>query len=162
MSTNKKNDFSTFSLVVSTGCSKKFKSYFSRLRPLPHPKTSPSPDPPLNSNPIPPPPPPPPPFFRDGEAVVEEYWRRARRLEEELQKLEKLLSEERRVTECDKNTTKEEKNISVRERELTRLPDGSYVHEIRRLGRPWGRLVMQVSPPTVAENASTAFEVPEK
>ncbi|OAY68199.1 hypothetical protein ACMD2_23210 [Ananas comosus] len=72
---------------------------------------------------------------------------------------EKLLSEERRVTECDKSTTKEEKKISVRERELTRLPDGSYVHEIRRLGRPWGRLVMQVSPPTVAENASTAFEV---
>ncbi|XP_078178913.1 uncharacterized protein LOC144573099 [Carex rostrata] len=41
----------------------------------------------------------------------------------------------------------------------TRFSDGSFLHEITSIGKPWDRLCIHVSLPTVAEEASTAAEV---
>ncbi|CAL5086863.1 unnamed protein product [Urochloa decumbens] len=46
--------------------------------------------------------------------------------------------------------------------EIARLEDGSYLREIRRAGRPWGRLAVQVSRPVVPEDAASASEVLDK
>ncbi|CAN6167985.1 unnamed protein product [Urochloa humidicola] len=45
---------------------------------------------------------------------------------------------------------------------IARLDDGSYLREIRRAGRPWGRLAVQVSRPVVSEDAVSASEVLDK
>ncbi|CAL5072862.1 unnamed protein product [Urochloa decumbens] len=45
---------------------------------------------------------------------------------------------------------------------VARLEDGSYLREIRRAGRPWGRLAVQVSRPVVPEDAASASEVLDK
>lgn len=42
------------------------------------------------------------------------------------------------------------------------FPDGSFLHEITRIGKPWERLCMHVSSPTVSEDAVTAAEVSNK
>ncbi|URE18704.1 hypothetical protein MUK42_10488 [Musa troglodytarum] len=136
--------------VVSAGCLR-FKSYLSLCRlpshrqppslppaPLPQPTCGPSAAP-------------------DGEAAAQAYWRRARELEQELRKLDAWLSTEKGQTECPKNTTV--MTVENGHTEMTRLSDGSYLHEIKKPGRPWGRLAMQVSAPLIAENATAAAEV---
>ncbi|RWV95293.1 hypothetical protein GW17_00042087 [Ensete ventricosum] len=143
--------------VVSAGCLS-FKSYLSLCRPPSH-RQPPSlpPDPPPQPTCEPSAAPAMPSLFRDGEAAAQAYWRRARQLEQELRKLDAWLSTEKRQTECPMNTT-----VMTAENghtEMTRLSDGSYLHEIRKPGRPWGRLVMQVSAPLIAENATAAAEV---
>ncbi|KAJ8512851.1 hypothetical protein OPV22_003285 [Ensete ventricosum] len=136
--------------LVSTGCLR-FKSYLSLCRPPPAHRQPQSlgghPQPPARE-----------PFLcDDGEAAAQAYWRRSRQLEQELRKLDMWLSTEKRLTECLKNppVVKAENSRA----EMARLADGSYLHEIRRIGRPWGSLVMQVSTPLVEENATTAAEV---
>jgi hypothetical protein len=42
---------------------------------------------------------------------------------------------------------------------VLRLEDGGYVREVRRAGRPWQRLAVQVSRPVVHADAATASEV---
>ncbi|KAJ4805535.1 hypothetical protein LUZ62_018101 [Rhynchospora pubera] len=42
---------------------------------------------------------------------------------------------------------------------VVRFQDGSFLHEITKVGKPWERLCMHVSLPTVAEDATTAAEV---
>ncbi|XP_072968098.1 uncharacterized protein [Typha angustifolia] len=163
MSSNRKRNTPS-SAVVSIGCSR-IKSYLSLRRAIPGPKPAPFPEPSLRNKAVEPPRQEPalnstpaimipPSSFSDSEAAAQAYWRRVTQLEQELQKLDKWLSTERRLTECIKGGTREEHR-----KPLLRLADGSYLHEIKRLGRPWGRLVMQISPPTIAENASTASEV---
>ncbi|WVZ65848.1 hypothetical protein U9M48_015147 [Paspalum notatum var. saurae] len=46
--------------------------------------------------------------------------------------------------------------------EMVRLEDGSYMREVRRVGRPWERLAVQVSRPVVPEDAASASEVLDK
>jgi hypothetical protein len=43
--------------------------------------------------------------------------------------------------------------------EVVRLEDGSYMREVRRVGRPWERLAVQVSRPAVPADAASASEV---
>lgn len=43
--------------------------------------------------------------------------------------------------------------------EVVRLEDGSYMREVRRVGRPWERLAVQVSRPAVPLDAASASEV---
>ncbi|CAL9088035.1 unnamed protein product [Musa textilis] len=66
------------------------------------------------------------------------------------------LNREKRLTECLENPAVKAENGRA---EMARLEDGSYLLEIRRIGRPWGSLVMQVSTPLIEENATTAAEV---
>ncbi|CAD5175371.1 unnamed protein product [Musa acuminata subsp. malaccensis] len=136
--------------LVSTGCSR-FKSYLSLCRPPPAHRQPPS----LDAHPQPPAREPS--LCGDGETAAQAYWRRARRLEQELRKLDMWLSTEKRLTVCLKNSpaVKAENGRA----EMARLADGSYLHEIRRIGRPWGSLVMQVSTPLIEENATTAAEI---
>ncbi|KAJ3688771.1 hypothetical protein LUZ61_017935 [Rhynchospora tenuis] len=42
---------------------------------------------------------------------------------------------------------------------MVRFRDGSFLHETAKVGKPWERLCMHVSLPTVAEDATTAAEV---
>jgi hypothetical protein len=42
---------------------------------------------------------------------------------------------------------------------MAKLDDGSYLREVTRVGRPWGRLAVQVSPPVIPEDAKSASEV---
>ncbi|CAL9052305.1 unnamed protein product [Musa banksii] len=136
--------------LVSTGCSR-FKSYLSLCRPPPAHRQPPS----LDAHPQPPAREPS--LCGDGETAAQAYWRRVRLLEQELRKLDMWLSTEKRLTVCLKNSpaVKAENGRA----EMARLADGSYLHEIRRIGRPWGSLVMQVSTPLIEENATTAAEV---
>ncbi|OEL27141.1 hypothetical protein BAE44_0011837 [Dichanthelium oligosanthes] len=46
--------------------------------------------------------------------------------------------------------------------ETVRLEDGSYLREVRRVGRPWERLAVQVSLPVVPVDAASASEVLDK
>ncbi|XP_062199871.1 uncharacterized protein LOC133902279 [Phragmites australis] len=45
---------------------------------------------------------------------------------------------------------------------IVRLEDGSYLREVRRVGRPWERLAVQVSRPVVPEDAASVAEVLDK
>ncbi|URD99674.1 hypothetical protein MUK42_28832 [Musa troglodytarum] len=136
--------------LVSTGCLR-FKSYLSLCRPPPAHRQPPS----LDAHPQPPAREPS--LCSDGEAAAQAYWGRARQLEQELRKLDMRLNREKRLTECLENppAVKAENGRA----EMARLEDGSYLLEIRRIGRPWGSLVMQVSTPLIEENATTAAEV---
>ncbi|XP_026656598.1 uncharacterized protein LOC113461173 [Phoenix dactylifera] len=149
-------------VVAPIGCSK-IKSFLSLCRSLSHPQPCPQPKPslqvisqkettsnsisaPLITN-----------FSGDREAAVLAYWRRARELEQELRRIDKWLDMEKRQREhLHSMTGKAQEYLGT---ELMKLSDGSYLHEIKRLGRPWGRLVMQFSVPAIAENATTATEV---
>ncbi|KAJ1290804.1 hypothetical protein BS78_02G271200 [Paspalum vaginatum] len=46
--------------------------------------------------------------------------------------------------------------------EMVRLEDGSYMREVRRVGRMWERLAVQVSRPVVPKDAASASEVLDK
>lgn len=109
-----------------------------------------------------------------GDAAAEQYWKRVQFLEEEIRRLGKWLGQEERLAsgaECARSNAKardQESSSSTAAtkrhsaggvQEMVKLEDGSYLHEIRRVGRPWERLAMQVSQPVVPENAASASEV---
>ncbi|KAG6488471.1 hypothetical protein ZIOFF_049714 [Zingiber officinale] len=141
--------------VASTGC---FRCCFSLRRPtaspshrsILNPSSSSS-----SSNPAKPRPAPLSSLFRDGEAAAHAYWHRAKQLEQEIQNLNQRLAVEFRLAESLKNSAVREED----HHQMLRLQDGSYLRKIKKLGRPWGSLVMQVSTPMVAENAVTVEEV---
>ncbi|WOL19032.1 hypothetical protein Cni_G27829 [Canna indica] len=153
--TNEKKLHNPSPAVVSAGCLG-FRSHFSLCRgssnrrySLPSPPEDSHPQPAIPSSVS---------LFRDGEASAAAYWRKAKQLKEELRNLDKWLAIEKGLTEDLKNTTMPAPENTARMATL-KLSDGSYLHEIKKLGRPWGRLAMQVSTPLIAEESTDAAEV---
>ncbi|XP_074580755.1 uncharacterized protein LOC141837213 [Curcuma longa] len=122
---------------------------------LPFPPLAPKPSSSSSSHPPQPRPAPLSSLFGDGEAAAHAYWHRAKQLEREIHNLNQRLAAELRFAESLKNSAVREED----HHDMLRLQDGSYLHKIKKLGRPWGSLVMQVSTPMVAENAVTVEEV---
>ncbi|XP_062193238.1 uncharacterized protein LOC133896652 [Phragmites australis] len=118
----------------------------------------------------------------DAVAAAEQYGKRVQFLEEEIRRLSKWLGQEERLAPAAESgakareesgnaaaatTTATKRCISVGHgaggvQGMVRLEDGSYLHEVRRVGRPWEWLVVQVSRPVVPEDAASASEVLNK
>ena len=151
--------------AVSTGCSSRIKSYLSLCRlptrpatPITNPRVLPQQQEKATSSAAPLLP-----CSNKGgsssTSADQACSERVRQLELELKQLKKGL------ISCDNRPAGSHKNMVITEArqhlngKLMRLADGSYLHESNKIGSPWKRLVMQISPATIVEDVSTATQV---
>ncbi|XP_020265861.1 uncharacterized protein LOC109841335 [Asparagus officinalis] len=133
--------------VVSTGCSTKLKSFLCTCNRAPQQKEEreeekvasfSTPLLPHSSN-------------RGSSSIYQDYSKKIRQLEMELGQMKMALSI--------KNQPKENHKKTSTRKEMIKLADGSYLHQIKKIDSPWKRLLMQVSTPMIIENGSTASQV---